>query len=196
MDDGRGKEGVWIFGYGSLIWRPSFPFHTSVAGYVKQYKRRFWQGSTDHRGIPESPGRVVTLIPTTKPTSVTWGMAYFIDAEHVDEVLAYLDYREKGGYSRELIEVYTKDNDQSPHITGALLYRATDTNPEYLGKAPALDIAKQISNSVGPSGKNIEYFLHLLQAMQNMGVDDGHLVKIHQHITGLPPATPNHTSQP
>eukprot|EP00850_Spirogloea_muscicola_P021507 SM000252S09059 [mRNA] locus=s252:98839:101363:+ [translate_table: standard] len=60
---------LWIFGYGSLVWRAEFEYDRRVVGYIRGYRRVFYQGSTDHRGTPELPGRTVTLEP--QPGAVT-----------------------------------------------------------------------------------------------------------------------------
>ncbi|EQL38562.1 hypothetical protein BDFG_00140 [Blastomyces dermatitidis ATCC 26199] len=106
---------LWVFGYGSLIWKPPPHYDQRLLGYIEGYVRRFWQASGDHRGTRESPGRVVTVIEqsfwetlsdpqrdvqsnNSKPSTV-WGAAYHIPASHAEEVHAYLDDREIDGYT-------------------------------------------------------------------------------------------------
>jgi cation transport regulator ChaC len=58
------EEPLWVFGYGSLVWRAGFEAAEASGGVcVRGLRRAFHQGSTDHRGTPEAPGRVVTLVP-------------------------------------------------------------------------------------------------------------------------------------
>ena len=89
---------MWIFAYGSLIFRPSFSYLERRRAFLPGFARRFWQGSPDHRGVPGAPGRVVTLIPDEGESC--GGCAYRIDPEAAGEILTALDAREQAGFER------------------------------------------------------------------------------------------------
>ena len=84
---------LWLFGYGSIIWKTGFDYERAELGFIRDRARRFWQGSSDHRGTPDAPGRVVTLVDM--PGESCWGMAFLIPAKQVAATMVELDYREK-----------------------------------------------------------------------------------------------------
>jgi len=153
---------VWVFGYGSLIWRPDFPFTASRDGWTTGWARRFWQGSPDHRGVPAAPGRVVTLVPS--PSARVFGRLYRVSST----TLAHLDFREKAGYSRHRVSVETA----AGPLDDVLLYVAEAGNPSWLGPASLGSMAAQVIARRGPSGTNVEYVRELAAALTRAGVSD------------------------
>lgn len=170
---------LWIFGYGSLIWKTNFPFSGKEVGHIKGFSRKFWQGSTDHRGIPGKPGRVATLIEDDQ--CITWGIAYQVLPASVPEVMAYLDHREKGGYTLHNVQFFPKNS--TSLAFKVFVYIATENNEEFLGDAPVQEMAKQIATSHGPSGDNSEYLMQLAKAVREMGVTDDHLFELETRVT-------------
>lgn len=79
--------------------------------------------SEDHRGTPEAPGRVVTLIersfwstlkdPHPSGSEKVWGTAYRIEADKVAEVREYLDIREINGYTIHYTSFYPADGGET-----------------------------------------------------------------------------------
>lgn len=173
---------LWLFGYGSLMWRPGFDYEERVTGSIEGWTRRFWQGSTDHRGTPEAPGRVVTLIEA--PGVFCWGVAYRLRPSTAAAVLQRLDQREQGGYERHRVVVTPQAHMRSGSIS-ALVYIAGQNNPDYLGPAPLSDIATQVRASRGPSGANLEYVLELARALGALGIVDQHVQELTGELTAL-----------
>lgn len=162
-------DATWIFGYGSLVWRPAFEHLEQRPAYVTGWTRRFWQSSTDHRGVPERPGRVVTLIP--EADARCWGMAYAIAPARLDAVLDQLDVREQQGYARQDVPLHFADGT----MLEGLMYVATSDNPAFVGTAPLHEIRDVVLAAHGPSGSNLEYVLRLAAALRAMNVEDPHV---------------------
>ncbi|ATH77468.1 gamma-glutamylcyclotransferase [Vreelandella venusta] len=175
-----GHADIWLFGYGSLIWKADFDYLERRPAAITGWARRFWQGSHDHRGTPEAPGRVATLIRAEG--AVCHGMAYRI----TPEVLAPLDVREKNGYLREKVTLTFLDAAGNPDAELApadgLIYLASDDNPAFLGDAPLAEIAQQIAQAHGPSGPNSAYLLNLAQALRELGTEDAHIFALEEHL--------------
>ncbi|KAB2023883.1 hypothetical protein E1A91_D06G051200v1 [Gossypium mustelinum] len=174
------KMAMWVFGYGSLIWKAGFNYDDRLVGFIKDYRRVFYQGSTDHRGTPEYPGRTVTLEPA--PGEVCWGAAYKISKEEDKEAaITYLEVREKQYDKKAYVDLFTDPLATTPAISGVMVYIASPDkklNPNYLGPASIEDIAKQIVRAEGPSGPNREYLFQLEKALLQIGCKDKHLMDL------------------
>lgn len=153
------------------MFRPGFDAREARAGCIRGWERRFWQHSPDHRGTPEAPGRVVTLIP--EAGALCWGVAYRIDRARADEIFEALDYRERAGYQR--IEVEVELTGGSDRVVIATAYRATESNRNFAGPAPLDDIAAVARTAIGPSGSNRDYILSLARSLRELRVDDPHV---------------------
>ncbi|KAL3482489.1 ChaC-like protein-domain-containing protein [Aspergillus californicus] len=193
------KGDLWVFGYGSLIWKPPPHYDQRVPGYIDGYVRRFWQASTDHRGTPEQPGRVVTVIEREfwetlddplaqddNSTTRVWGAAYHIPASYATEVHDYLDEREIDGYSVHYtpFHPFTILGSQAPDAAATaiatstspitcMVYIGQPTNPQFLrdyARREPQDVAEVISRGVGQSGKNTEYLYLLEKALEGVGL--------------------------
>ena len=164
---------LWIFGYGSLLFRPDFPFEERRPARIQGFTRRLDQGSPDHRGTPERLGRVATLVRDEG----AWvaGAVHRVAARDEERVLAQLDHREQGGYERVTIAALPLHSDDHVEAITATTWIATPDNPFHLGPEPLAVMIAQIRAAVGPSGPNVEYVLRLADALRSLGIEDPHV---------------------
>lgn len=182
---GSGTPSIWVFGYGSLCWNPGFEYSKCVTGYIRGFVRRFWQGNITHRGTPNKPGRVATLMQEKE--GITWGCAYKITGE---TALDYLKQREctLGGYITVDTKFYPRvasyDTVFSGEAIQVVVYIATDQNCHWMGENCLKQVAREIVNAQGPSGHNIEYLLRLAKFMREEipGADDEHLFTLEKYV--------------
>jgi len=171
---------LWVFGYGSLVWKPGFKPGRTLVGSVDGFARRFWQGNETHRGTPGKPGRVATLVEEKGVT--THGVALELTGE---EALDYLNNREMtlGGYSQKITMFQPIPGDQAPPFP-VLVFVATSFSNYWLGPAEPHEIADQVVNSSGPSGHNVEYVLKLAEWLHKTlpEVWDEHLFSIEMQV--------------
>jgi cation transport protein ChaC len=168
-------EQVWLFGYGSLIFKADFDYLERRPAALPGWQRRFWQGSHDHRGTIDAPGRVLTL--ALAPGAVCDGIAYLISPA----VFAYLDHREKNGYLRLAEEIVFEDGGTAV----ALVYVAKEDNAAWLGPADDHVIARQIASARGPSGHNRDYLFCLAEALRAQRKVDTHVFALESAVLAL-----------
>ncbi|XP_056632871.1 glutathione-specific gamma-glutamylcyclotransferase 1 isoform X1 [Diorhabda sublineata] len=173
-------KALWVFAYGSLCWRPGFDFNKAITGFIKGYERRFWQGNIIHRGTEERPGRVATLVENMQGR--VHGIAFEISG---DAAIPYLSRREckLGGYISHFTTFYPANGNPF----NVLLYVATSNNPHWLGHAEAKTIARQVINSKGTCGSNVEYVIRLANFMREhfSDVPDFHLFELEKEVLDL-----------
>jgi cation transport protein ChaC len=170
------RADTWLFGYGSLVWRPAMPVVERRTVFVRGFIRRFWQGSPDHRGTPQLPGRVVTLLSAPRH-EICWGVAYRLPVPALDDLLRQLDVREVAGYERRIVPAFQRGSPR-PVLPRVLVYAAGPENPSYVGPAPLEQIAQRVRVARGASGDNIQYVRRLQRALRELGVHDPHVTAL------------------
>jgi len=161
-----------VFAYGSLMWRPDFPFIDIQPATLYGYHRAFCITSTHYRGSPEHPGLVLGL----DRGGQCQGRVYRVAPADAETVADYLHRREMvtGVYIPRLLKVRRGDRSE---VT-ALSFVADRAHPQYAGKLPPEDVAARIRDAVGIAGRNIDYLRNTVQHLDEMGIGDCALHRI------------------
>lgn len=164
---------LWVFGYGSLMWRPGFEHEEARAATLHGYRRCFCIASVHHRGSAERPGLVLGL----DRGGACRGMAFKVAGNRVRETLAYLRAREQvNGVYREAH--VTLDIEGVDGRVTALAYIAERGHPSYLGTLPVVQQARIVRAAAGLSGANLEYLANTLDHMAALGIRERELERV------------------
>jgi cation transport protein ChaC len=159
-------EELWVFGYGSLMWRPGFAFAERQGAFVRGYHRSLCIYSHVHRGTKEQPGLVLGL----DRGGSCKGVAFRVAAKASDATLAYLRAREQVTlvYREAVLPVRLVDG----RIVEAVCYVADRTHFQYAGRLERDELARLVAQGVGLSGTNPDYVRNTHDHLAELSIRD------------------------
>jgi len=165
---------LWVFGYGSLMWRPGFAAERAVHARLVGWRRCFCIYSTHHRGSPARPGLVLGL----DRGGACEGIAYRVAPADAAATLAYLRAREQiNGVYREAHLVVELEDGSGEHVQ-ALAFVVERAHPSYAGRLAPAEQARLIRAACGRSGSNVDYLVNTLRHLRQLGVDEPELARV------------------
>jgi cation transport protein ChaC len=178
------SAGVWLFGYGSLIWNPAFHFTDRLVGRIYGYHRRFCLWTHLGRGCPERPGLVLGL----ERGGSCQGVAYHIAPEAAREELMIVWRREMlgGAYQPRWVEVVTALG-RVPAITFVINH----AHERYAGALADEEIAETIAIARGFLGACADYLVNTVDHLAALGIRDRPLERLRQQVVARTSAPPS-----
>ncbi len=178
----------WVFGYGSLIWRPGFAHVETRRARLHGYRRSLCVYSFVHRGTRERPGLVLGL----DRGGSCIGLAFRVPGDLRNEVITYLRERElvTNVYRERMLSIRL-DNDATNGETdggetvSAVAYVVDRAHEQYAGALHAADAAAVVRGAVGQSGKNEDYVLSTLEHLEALGIRDHWLEEVARRLAPL-----------
>lgn len=168
-------QDLWIFGYGSLIWRPEFAFAEQRAASLNGYHRSLCLWSRINRGTPETPGLVFGL----EQTGVCQGMVFKISAQNVEQTFDAVWKREMGtgAYLPSWLTCET-----SQGIVKAMAFVIDRNGPAYVKQPPEDDLVEIICRAHGTYGSCFDYVTQTSESLRAAGICDEQLATLTERL--------------
>jgi glutathione-specific gamma-glutamylcyclotransferase len=176
----------WVFGYGSLMWRPGFEFIEQAPAALIGAHRSLCIYSFHHRGTMKIPGLVLGL----DKGGACRGVAFRVPPENREVTIAYL--REREQVTDVYVEAFKPVGllDGSGRELEALCYVVDRRHPQYAGRLSIETQARLVRAAVGRSGSNIDYVLNTVRHLEEAGIHDVELMALAAHL-GKEPGSMN-----
>lgn len=168
---------IWVFGYGSLMWNPGFPYLRAEQARMHGVRRALCVRSTHYRGTPDNPGLVFGL----DRGGSCHGVAFEVAEADREAVIAYLRAREQ--ISMVYHEVVRPARLSNGETVGALVYVANQAHEQYAGGLEFEEMLDIIRRSAGAMGPNVDYVMATLKRLQDMGIRDQALERVAAALT-------------
>jgi cation transport protein ChaC len=167
------SEGAfWVFGYGSLMWKPEFPFVKAESALLRGWHRAFCIWSVHYRGTAEKPGLVLGL----DRGGACRGRAFLIAPKDAAEVARYLHEREMvtGVYEPRYVTIELASGEK----TSAATFLADPRHSQYAGKLEPAELLRIIGEREGRAGSNLDYLRNTVRHLDELGIADGPLHRV------------------
>ena len=173
-DTAMPKGDLWVFGYGSLMWRPGFDFVEQVPARLIGEHRALCVYSFVHRGTPEKPGLVLGL----DRGGACRGIAFRIAEQNRAATVAYLRAREQvTSVYREVMRAVWLENDARQRVS-ALTYVVDRGHVQYAGRLSLHAQLSHVRQGHGQSGANRDYVTSTVKAIEAQGFRDAQLHRL------------------
>jgi cation transport protein ChaC len=171
---------LWVFGYGSLIWRPGFEFAERVPARIIGLHRSLCVYSFVHRGTPERPGLVLGI----DQGGACRGVAYRVSAKHRSDTLNYLREREQvTSVYRETVRNIWLEGKPDRRVD-AVCYTVDRAHPQYAGRLTLDEQLHHVRQGHGRSGNNRDYVIETVAALEALGCRDASLHLLAERLKG------------
>jgi cation transport protein ChaC len=177
--DPREPGDRWVFGYGSLMWRPGFAFRERRPAVAHGRRRAFCIYSVHHRGTPARRGLVLGLAPG----GATRGAAYRVGVADWPAVYAYLQEREQP--TETYFEAWAHVRLDTGALVEALVFLSDRTHPQWAGDLTLEEQARLIAGATGLSGRNVDYLRDLVVHLRDEGVADRTMERLLARVEAL-----------
>jgi cation transport protein ChaC len=157
---------LWVFGYGSLMWRPGFAYTRRCKATLRGWRRSLCVYSHVYRGSPERPGLVLGL----DRGGACPGVAFQVDAALRETTIRYL--REREQVTAVYLERVAPVRLECGERVLALTYVADRIHHQYAGRLDRDAMLEYVRAGKGQSGDNAEYVLETYEHLRAMGVRD------------------------
>lgn len=183
----KSTDDLWVFAYGSLMWRPGFDFIERVPARMIGAHRALCVYSFIHRGTPEQPGLVLGL----DRGGTCRGIAYRVTASERARTIAYLREREQiTMVYRECLRPVWLHSDPERQVA-ALCYVVDRRHPQYAGRLSLAEQLHHVRQGHGRSGPNRDYLVSTVKELEALGFRDANLHLLAERLKGvheIPPA--------